>query len=69
MFDETDSKSKCVNKLNTIEWSCCSKRLFCGIHFFMISICDAVSQFNDGAMEMYHLIIHKELGQLKHSSP
>ena len=40
------------------------KRLFCGVHCFMISICDA--QFNDGSNERYHsLIHHKELEQLK----
>ena len=44
----------------------CWKRLFCGIHCFMISICDAESQFNDGANERYHLLIHHtELEQLE----
>ena len=42
------------------------KRLFCGMHFFMISIYDAESQFNDGTNEGYDLLIHhKELEQLK----
>ena len=57
MFDETESKSKWVNKLNTAAWSCCSKRLFCVIRCFIISICDAVSQFTGGARR-YHLNYH-----------
>ena len=44
----------------------CCKRLFCGIHCFMISICDAKSEFNDDTNERYHLLNHhKELEQLK----
>ena len=44
----------------------CWKRLFCGMHCFMISICDTESQFNDGTNEMYQLLNHlKELKQLK----
>ena len=36
------------------------------MHCFMISICDAESQFNDGTNKRYHLFIHhKELEQLK----
>ena len=38
-----------LNKLNIVVWSCYSKRLLCGIHFFTISICNYVPQFNDGA--------------------
>ena len=42
------------------------KRLFWGMQFFMISICGAESQFNDGTNKGYHLLIHhKELEQLK----
>ena len=42
------------------------KRSLCGMHYFMISICDAESQFNDCTNERYHLLIdHKELEQLK----
>ena len=42
------------------------KRLFCGIHCFMIYICYAESQFNDGTNERYPLLIHhKESEQLK----
>ena len=42
----------------------CWKRLFCGMHCFMISICDTESQFNDGTNEMYQLLNHlKELKQ------
>ena len=44
----------------------CWKRLFCGTHFSMISICQAESRFNDGTNEKYHLLIHhKKLEQLK----
>ena len=44
----------------------CWKRLFYGMYFFMISICDAESEFNDGTNKMYHsLNHHKELEQLK----
>ena len=50
MCAETDSKSEGVDKLNTVAWSCSSERLFCVIHCFMISICDAMSQFNGGAI-------------------
>ena len=32
MYDETDSESKRVNKLNTVLWSCCLKQLYYGIH-------------------------------------
>ena len=36
------------------------------MHCFMISICDANSQFNEGANERYYLLIHhKELKKLK----
>ena len=42
------------------------KIFFGGMHCFMISICDAESQFNDGINERHHsLIHHKELKQLK----
>ena len=43
------------------------KKLFCGIHRLMISICNVVSQFNDSAKGSYYLLINKELDQLKHS--
>ena len=43
----------------------CWKRLFCGTHSFMISICDAEPYFNDGTDERYHLLIrHKKLERL-----
>ena len=35
--------------LNGLVWSRCPKRLFCGIHRFTISVCDSISQFNNGA--------------------
>ena len=42
------------------------KRLFCGMYCFMIPICDAESQFNEGTNESYHLLIHhKKLEKLK----
>ena len=48
----------------------CWKILFCGIHWVMISICDAESQFNDGTNERYSLLIYyKEfvkLGTIEH---
>ena len=48
----------------------CWKRLFCGMHCFMISICDAKSEFNDSTNERYHLLNHhKELEQLKDILP
>lgn len=49
MCDETKSKIENLNKLNMVVWPCCSKRLFCGIHCSTVSICDPISQFNDGA--------------------
>ena len=36
----------------------CWKRLFYGMHCFMISICDAESHFNDSTNERYHLLTH-----------
>ena len=42
------------------------KRLFYGMHCFMISICDDESQYNDGTNERYlSFIHHKEFEQLK----
>ena len=42
------------------------KRFFGGMHCFMISICDAESQFNDSTNKKNHSHIHhKELEQLK----
>ena len=46
MCDKTDLLVLCKIRL---AWSCCSKRLFCVIHCFIISLCDDVSQFNNGA--------------------
>ena len=44
----------------------CWKRMFCGMHYFMISTCDVEHQFNDDTNERYHLLFyHKELEQLK----
>ena len=44
----------------------CWKRLFCGMHCCIISLCDVESHFNDGTNERYHLpTYHKELEQLK----
>ena len=40
---------ECANKLSTISWPCSLERLFCVNHCFMISVCDAVSQFNNDA--------------------
>ena len=47
MCKETDSKKP--KKLSVVVWPCCFKRLFYGIYSFTISICDIISQFNDGA--------------------
>ena len=44
MCEETDSKLK---KLSIVVWSCCFKKLFCGIYSFTTSICDTMSEFND----------------------
>ena len=41
------TQNKKINKLHVVVWSCCSKKLLCGIHCFTISIRDSVSQFND----------------------
>lgn len=41
--------------INSVVWSRCPKRLFCGLHRYTISVCDAVSQFNDGSNGRYHL--------------
>ena len=48
----------------------CWKRLFCGMRCFIISICDAECEFNDGANERYHLLNYqKKLEQsIKHLS-
>ena len=44
----------------------CCKRLFCGNHFFVISIYNDEFHFNDSVNERYHLLIHyKQLEQLK----
>ena len=44
----------------------CSKRLFCGMHCFIISFFDAESQFNDVTNERYRLLFyHKEVEQSK----
>ena len=44
----------------------CWKRSFCDMHYLMISICDAESDFDDNTNERYHLLIHhNQLGQLK----
>ena len=44
----------------------CWKRFFGGMHCFMISICDAESQFNDGTNKRNHSsIYHQELEQSK----
>ena len=44
----------------------CWKRFFCGMHYFIISICDAGYQFDDDTNERYHLLFHhKELEQVK----
>ena len=43
----TENQKK-INELNIAVWSCCSKRLLCGIHCFKIFIRDSVSQFNGG---------------------
>ena len=40
---------KKLNKCKTAVSPCCSKSFLWGIHCFKISICDSMSQFNDGA--------------------
>ena len=57
MCNETDLQSKLANKLNTAAWSSCVKRLFYDIQSFLISVCNAVSQFNGGGTR-YHLKFH-----------
>ena len=43
------TQNKKLNKLKIlVVWSCSSKTFLCFIHYFMISICDSVSQLNDG---------------------
>ena len=42
--------------LNGVVWSRIPKRLFCGKRRFTISLCDAVSQFNDGAKGRKNLL-------------
>ena len=65
MCDETESKIKMSQYTQYYSMVSCWKILFCGIHCFMISICDAESQFNYGTNESYHLLIHHtELEQL-----
>ena len=41
--------------LNGVVWSRCPKRLYCGAHRFTISVCDGITQFNDGATGRYKL--------------
>ena len=41
----TQNQNEC---LNNVVWSLCPKRVFVGRHRFTISVCDAVSHFNDG---------------------
>ena len=44
----------------------CWKRIFCGMNYFIISICDVEYQFNDDTNERYHLLFHhKESEQSK----
>ena len=47
MCDDTDFKIKKINQLNVVVWSCCLKKLLCGIHCFTTSIRDFVSQLID----------------------
>ena len=55
-----------VSKLNIGSMVIHGKKLFCGMHYFMIYICNVESQFSDGTKERYHsLTHHKELEQLK----
>ena len=35
--------------LKSVAWSRCPKQLFCGVHRLTISVCDVISQFNNGA--------------------
>ena len=35
---------KKIRNINIVVWSCCSKRLLSGIHYFVIFICDSPSQ-------------------------
>ena len=53
-------------KLNTVACLVVRKDCFV-ISTIMISTCDAMSHFNDGTKGRYHLLIHKELEQLRHS--
>ena len=34
---------KKIHNINIVVWSCCSKRLLSGIHYFVIFICDSAS--------------------------
>ena len=49
--------------------SLCSKRLSCGIYWFKISVCDAVSEFNDDIckVKVLHMFTQGIIGQLKSS--
>ena len=38
-----------LDELKIVVWPCYPKSLLCGIHFFTISICNSMPQFNDGA--------------------
>ena len=49
------------NKFSIVVWSCCSKRLLCGIHCCTISIRDSVSQFSDAARKGKVQHTYKEL--------
>ena len=49
-----------------ITWLFTKNDFFCGMHFFMISICDTESEINNGTNERHHLFNHhKEVEQLK----
>ena len=54
-------------KLSIVAWSCCSKRLLCGVHGFMISICDLcpnLMRVQTGKVSH----THKELAYWKNNS-
>ena len=54
--------------LNSVVWSRCPKRVFCGVHHYTIAICEAVSQFNNGARGRYYFFktLNVEVGDNFH---
>ena len=47
--------------LNNVVWSKCSKRVFIGLHRFILAVSEAVTSFNDGAKSREDLLVKLNL--------